>query len=77
MWKKKLVAYAPRSMTQAEMRYVCTNRERRCYHYLRRVNAFPYILSKIIATEADHKPLVPLLSTTFQSASLPSSIDEI
>ena len=43
----------------------------------RRVNAFPYILSKIIATDADHKPLVPLLSTTFQSASLPSSTDEI
>ena len=59
-WKP--VAYASRSMTEAETRYAQIEKEAlattwACEHFTN------YILGKQIQIETDHKPLVPLLST--------------
>ena len=60
--KWKPVAYASRSMTEAETRYAQIEKEAlattlACERFTN------YILGKQIQIETDHKPLVPLLST--------------
>ena len=59
-WKP--VAYASRSMTEAETRYAQIEKEPLATTWAceRFIN---YILGKQIQIETDHKPLVPLLST--------------
>ena len=57
------VAYASRSMTETEQRY--SQMEKDALALVWACEKFSdYVIGKFIQLETDHKPLVPLLSTT-------------